>query len=359
MISPVNTPGDPDIVLLSRHEFRDRCFERDDQTCVVPWCSTSADEVHHIIERSLWDDEGYYLENGVSVCNFHHRQAENDLIPPHAFWRWLDVTPITPHGYGAAITKWGEALDAPPWEEHRDYIKYPSSRHLPFSHSRDRDDTEFRAVDSFIDAPLVVTIKLDGGNTSLVKDVDEPVRARNARHAEHASFDLLKQQYWENDLYSLIPPHLQIFGEWLYARHSIHYGCEGCCETRNQAPSLDSYFYIFGVFDTRYNTWLSWPETEMWSEKLGFPTAPIVRESDTVDTPLFDNDHELYAKLVDDAETVVSQGHEGLVVRHTYPFHYSQFSQRVGKYVRKNHVTEGATHWSKREIQPNRVTDQR
>lgn len=339
--------------LLERRSFREKVFERDENTCIVPWCEASADDAHHIIERKLWSDGGYYLSNGVSVCNPHHQAAEADLIPPHAFWRWLDVDPLTPSGHGTAITKWGEELDSPPWQEHRQFIKYQSSRHLPFSHSRDDDDTEFRGVGTFIDVPLVVTIKMDGGNASIVRDTENPVRARNAKYADHQSFDLLKQLYWENDLYSTLPPYLQVVGEWLYAKHAIHYGCDGCCSERNQGPELDAYFQVFGVFDARYNMWLSWPETEAWAEKLGFPTVPVVRQGDNPDAVLFEHETEFYETLVTDAERVVSNGHEGLVVRNTYPFHYGQFSHRLGKYVRENHVQPGATHWKHRPLKEN------
>lgn len=343
--------------LLSRRDFREQARDRDNDTCIVPWCDEPVDDVHHIIERSLWSDGGYYLRNAASVCNPHHQRAEENLIPPHAFWRWLAVDPLTPESYDTAINKWGDSLDAPPWPELKDYYKYPSSRHLPFSHSRDVDDTEFRVVDAFIGTPLVVTIKMDGGNTMLVKDSAEPVRARNGTVADHPSYDQLKAEYWERNLYEKIPEHLQICGEWVYACHSIHYGCDGCCKPRNQGPELDAYFYVFGVFDTRYNLWLSWPETEQWADEIGYPTAPVVRGGGSPDDVLFSNSTELYDELVADAERVVNAGHEGLVVRNTYPYHYGQFSERLGKYVRENHVEDGATHWSHRDVTPNKLKD--
>lgn len=342
--------------LLSRRVFREKALDRDNETCIVPWCEAPADDVHHIIERKLWPDGGYYLSNAASVCNPHHRRAEENLIPPHAFWRWLDVEPLTPPEHSWNINKWGEALDAPPWPEHKEYYKYPSSRHFPFSHSRDADDTEFRQVEPFVGTPLVVTVKIDGGNTMLVRDSEEPVRARNGTEAEHPSYDPLKAEYWERNLYEKIPDHLQICGEWVYACHSIHYGCDGCCAPRNQGPVLDAYFYVFGVFDTRYNLWLSWPETKKWAETIGYPTAPVVRGGDDPDKALFENTNELYDILVDDGQQVVRQGHEGLVVRSTLPYHYGEFQYRLGKYVRKNHVEEGATHWSKKDVTPNRAT---
>lgn len=354
--------------LLSRHEFRERALERDDGECLVPWCDRDADEVHHIIERSLWADGGYYLRNAAPVCNPHHQYAEDDYIPPQAFWRWLDVDPITPEEYGTHISKWGASFDTPPWQEHREYPKYPSSRHLlpVYWHSAvgtaeertDRDDTGHTTVEPFLDIPLVATVKMDGGNAMLVADDEEPVRARNGRYADHVSFDRLKREYWDRDVYSVLPGHLQVFGENLYAKHSIHYGCD--CETPcdDVGPAVDDVFEVFGIYDTRYDIWLGWPEVEEWADRIGFPTVPIMRETiDDASGGPFEREDEFCTGIEDLARRVISEGHEGLVVRSRLPFHYGQFPERLGKYVRVGHVTDGETHWSKRDVVPNVIDE--
>lgn len=369
--------------LLSRREFRERCLERDDGTCLVPWCGEDADEVHHIIERALWDDGGYYMANGASVCNDHHQYAEENLIPPHAFWRWIEADPLTPEGIPTNINKWGdesftrgETLNTPPHEELREYHKYPSSRHLlplywqsergTVEERTGRDDTGLQTVEPFLDTPLVITEKMDGGNTMLVKDQDEPVRARNGSQADHESYDMLKQLYWENDVYSALPEHLQVFGEWLYAKHSIHYGCD-CdpeCDdvgTRLGVGGLDNtygeraYFQVFGAFDTRYNLWLSWPETEQVASTIGFPTVPEVESTGVFDTPMYEDKHVFEYDVLSTAERIVDNGGEGIIVRSKFPFHYGQFGQRLGKYVRPNHVDGDADHWKYTEQVPNRL----
>lgn len=60
--------------LLTRDAFRDRVFARDRHRCVV--CGAPAKDAHHLIERRLFPDGGYYLDNGVSLCSPHHRDAE-------------------------------------------------------------------------------------------------------------------------------------------------------------------------------------------------------------------------------------------------------------------------------------------
>lgn len=344
---------------MSRAAFRKECVERDGGECLVPLCDehVTADpegpgEVHHIIERKLWENGGYFPDNGACVCNEHHRMAEQNIIPPQAFYRWANIeSPIYPDGLNEDCDKWGEPLDTPPWQEHRKYIKYPSTRHLPWSHERDDDDTAHEQVDCFLGYPLVATIKMDGANAQLVKDSENPVRARNGRHADKQHFDMCKQMYWDNNLYEDIPQHLQIFGEWLYAKHSIHYGCD-CKEPCDDiGPALRDYFQVFGMFDTRYNLFLGWQETRIIANRLGLtmvPPAPPVYQFGE-----YDNRQEFWDLAYDLSEKVVEDGHEGIVIRSRAPFHYGQIEQRLGKYVRPNHVEDGATHWSHRPLVQN------
>lgn len=733
--------------ILSRREFRERCVDRDDGKCLVPWCSSrvTADpdgpgEVHHIIERALWDDGGWYAKNGASVCNDHHQYAEENFIPPHAFWRWLDVEPLTPEGMPTNINKWGpdeqrrgETLDTPPHEDLREFHKYPSTRHLlplywqssrgTVEERTGRDDTGLQTVEPFLGVPLAITEKMDGclpynqevitkeqgavkigkvvnqkmdvkvlsynfttgekeyrpvvnhfrngktdnwlrvehdgdsqssrivvtpnhemylsdgstklagelepgdelassvaglsgeqeelvvgsmlgdahlqyrdnpddvgeklrnpfikeahsieqseyvqwkceifgglvnntytrksvfnedfeetkkmcfatqtlpslqkfkdfvaddggrtlpdwvelspkslavwycddgsvltsdaqrpraqfatncfshcdcekliemlqnfgvngrvadygkgprieitadgtealfeeiapyipecmsykvpeeyrvercewngtssnmehfevteiteaetfspikfdievegnhnyfssqvlvsnSNAMLVKDMDEPVRARNGAQADHESFDLLKQLYWENDVYAELPEHIQVFGEWLYTKHSIHYGCdcnEECEDTAAPLGTLvdgdygdQAYFQVFGAFDTRYNLWLSWPEVEQVADTLGFPTVPLVRTSGETDYVRFTDEYVLKQGLLGVAEDRVDAGGEGIVVRWQFPYHWGQFDRALGKYVRPNHVKTD-DHWTRQDLPANRL----
>lgn len=367
---------------MSRSYFRETCVDREGGECIVPWCDSSVTvepdgpgEVHHILERELWADGGYIPSNGACVCNDHHRMAEENEIPPQAFWRWaeLDASSVElPNGIDTiAVDKWGEEWETPPHDDLRDYPKYPSSRHLlPLYWQSERgtqeertgrDDTGLSSVESFMGIPLVATLKMDGSNAMLVADADEPVRARNGRDATHESFDQLKQAYWDRGVYDNLPDHLQVFGENMYAKHSIHYGCEGCCEERNQGPPVSDIFLVFGVYDTRYNLWLSWWETEQVAEDIGFPTVPVVdKTSIGVDEDMIgsvaNGDQLFKTKYTTIGEDVVDQGHEGIIVRSAYPFHYDQFGRKLGKYVRPNHV-QTDEHWSHQETVRNDISD--
>jgi hypothetical protein len=355
-----------------RSRFREACVERDGGECVVPWCKEAVTpdpsgpgEQHHVLERKLWKDGGYIPENGASVCNTHHRYAETNHIPPQAFWRWIGVDePVVPEPCDSLhVNKWGEPLDTPPWKEHRERIKYPSTRHLlpcywqsehgTADERTGRDDTGMTSTASFVGAPYVMTVKLDGANSMMVKDLDEPVRARNGKDAEHESFDMLKQLYWDKDVYSALDDNIQVFGEWMYAKHSIHYGCDCDEACESVGPQLDSHFYVFGVYDTDYDVWLSWPETNRWGERIDFPVAPTIGMS-IPDTSVLESTSDFVRHVERESQRVIDQGHEGTIVRSKFPFHYGQFEERVGKFTRCNHV-QTDKHWSHKEITRNKI----
>lgn len=355
---------------MNRADFREACVSRDGGKCLVPDCDSTVvsepdgpGEVHHIIERKLWDEGGYVPENGACVCNEHHRLAEDNVIPPQAFWRWTEqienvllpdgLTDL--HSNQTDIDKWGEQLEYPPWEAFRDYIKYPSTRHLPWSHEREADDTAHESIEFLTDYPLIATVKMDGGNAMLVKDTDEPIRARNGQQADKEHFDMAKQWYWDNELYTKIPEHIQVFGEWLYAKHSIHYGCDCDEPCEDVGPALRDYFQVFGIYDTRYNLWLGWHETVELATEWGLTMAPYA--TDVYGELQFDETYEAWDILYDLSQKVVDEGHEGIVVRSAHPFHYGQIDKRLGKYVRPGHVKEGEKHWSKRPLVQNRLTE--
>ncbi len=64
--------------IISRDEFREGTFKRDGFKCVI--CGSHAKDAHHIIERRLFADGGYYLGNGASLCEQHHIEAEQTTL---------------------------------------------------------------------------------------------------------------------------------------------------------------------------------------------------------------------------------------------------------------------------------------
>lgn len=74
-----NVIGEP---LLTREEFKKQVFTRDNDKCI--FCDKDAVDAHHIFDRKLYTEDqekgGYYISNGVSVCEFHHMRCETTDI---------------------------------------------------------------------------------------------------------------------------------------------------------------------------------------------------------------------------------------------------------------------------------------
>ena len=319
-------------MLLSRSKFREAVFERDDSKCVV--CGGDAVDGHHIIERRLWDDEGYYLDNGASLCREHHLLAETNHICPDVVRMYADIKQkIYPKSFDPNLDfdKWGEVIKKPTRED----IKYPTTHYFNFSPTIMEDIAECVDIRDFLNVPLIITVKMDGSNAKVTRGY---VAARNGSQANHRSFDLLKAMH--PTFAKKIPGNLIVFGEWLYALHSIKY--EG-------QTALNSFFQIFGAYMKRERLFLGWEGVERVAKLLEFPTAPVIGEF------RFEKDWELIRDVSRIGEDIIKRGHEGIVVRSKYPFHYGQFGRLLGKYVRPGHVQPGSGHWSKDKIVRNEV----
>lgn len=340
--------------LLTRDQFRDATFARDGHRCVMPGCGAKADDAHHIIERRLWqaphEKGGYFLENGASLCEPHHQYAaETCVVQPHVYRRWLGVRQtVLPAALDPACSydKWGVKLKTPT----RRQIKYPSTPYFHCSPGSDSCDKTLENVRPFLAQPIVVTTKMDGSNVCVTRD---GVAARNGDSAKHPSFSLLKAQHVT--LREKIPEGVQIFGEWLFAKHSIHYSGENALE--------GGYLQIFAVYDQDTQLFLGWDEVRGWAERLGVPTVPVVAEGVT-----FTEEWKLEAQIQEWADEVISRGHEGIVVRTVYPFPYGAFESYettngktswrvapIAKYVREGHIQTGQD-WSRAAIIKNEVS---
>lgn len=77
--------------LLSREEFKKQVFARTNGKCCVPNCDCDAVDAHHIMDRRLWKDGGYYLSNGAALCSKHHLDAEHGIITPMQCIKYMDI----------------------------------------------------------------------------------------------------------------------------------------------------------------------------------------------------------------------------------------------------------------------------
>jgi len=113
------------------------------------------------------------------------------------------------------------------------------------------DDRVLASLDGFVNKEVVVTIKMDGENTTMYKDYI---------HARSLEYSSREDRNWMRSLHASvahdIPEGWRICGEQLYAEHSIHY------------YDLPSYFLIYSIWNDK-NVCLSWDETKEWAELLG------------------------------------------------------------------------------------------
>lgn len=105
----------PRTTLLSRDDFRNGTFERDNFQCVV--CGAPAVDAHHIIERRLFkaafEKGGYFLDNGASLCEKHHIEAEKTGISCQTIRELCGIDRIIlPHHFrpGRDYDKWGNGI---------------------------------------------------------------------------------------------------------------------------------------------------------------------------------------------------------------------------------------------------------
>jgi len=336
--------------LLTRDEFRSKCLSRDQYKCVV--CeSTFNIVVHHVIERRLWPDGGYYMENGVSVCETHHLECEMTIISVEDIRHHAGITKIVvpPQFYDDHVyDKWGNPVleggrrgRGPLFHDESvqkilqkggvlelftPYVKYPRTMHCPWSPGVHDDDKVIESLEDFIGKRVIVTKKMDGENTTFYQDHIH-ARSIDSRGGEDRAW---VKQFWSTIAHD-IPEGWRICGENLWAEHSIHYS------------DLKSYFYGFSIWN-EVNHCLSWDEMLQYFELFGIVNVPV----------LYDGiyDEKAIRKLGDSLDFTKD---EGYVIRVAEGFSYGEFHKKVMKFVRKGHI-QTTKHWRQgRSFIPNEV----
>lgn len=207
-----------------------------------------------------------------------------------------------------------------------DRMKYPRTFHLPWSPGAASDDKVLKSVHHFDGERVILTVKMDGENTTMYRDY---LHARSMDYQHHPS------RSWVRGLHGRIahdiPEGYRVCGENLYAQHSIGY------------EHLTSYFQVFSVWNQ--NVCLSWDETVEWTKLLGLQTVPVLYAG-CWDPALFQR-YFMKEKTTHEGDLM-----EGYVIRVARSFDYNDFDRSVAKYVRANHVTTDQ-HWKEKPVVPN------
>lgn len=338
-------------ILLSRDDFRNSVFTRDKNCCVI--CNERAKDAHHIIERRLFTDGGYYLANGASLCSKHHIMAEETTLDCEDIRKAckIDHIVLPEHMYDdLTYDKWGNII-LPTGQRIRGelfydesvqkileqggvlhlfqrYVKYPRTYHLPWS-QMGKDDRMLKSDEQFQNKEVVVTIKMDGENTTMYNDY---IHARSLDSGSHPSRDWVKGK-WASISY-MLDDDLRICGENLYAVHTMKY------------EDLPSYFMIFSMW-YRF-TCLSWTETCEFAQLLGLPTVPVIYQGQ-YDKEKIITAFEPYRKT-----------HEGYVIRLANEFSYVDFRKSIAKFVNpefKQALNQSHGHWISKKMETNSLSN--
>ena len=336
--------------LLSRDEFRESVFERDHHLCVM--CGKPAADAHHILERRLFSDGGYYLDNGASLCEKHHILAEQTKLSCDDIRYAAGITSVVlpDHLYDDLMyDKWGNIIlpnslrlrgelfyDESVQKVLGDggfltgtfakHVKYPRTYHLPWS-TLLKDDRMLPNDDHFVGKRVIVTLKMDGENTTMYND---KIHARSIDSGSHES------RNWVKGLWSkiswMLDDNMRICGENLYAVHSMKYA------------ELPSYFMMFSMWID--DTCLSWEETVEYAKILGLETVPVI-----YDGP-YDRD------AIIEAFSKYEESNEGYVVRLADSFKYGEFRRSIAKFVRskfRQAINNSHGHWISKKVEANGI----
>ena len=336
--------------LLTRDQFRESCLIRDNHCCVI--CQSKDKlSVHHIIERRCWEDGGYYMNNGATLCEFHHIKAEETTLTCDEIRSKVGITEILlpDHLYGdQEYDKWGNIIlpsgqrlkgdlfndesvqkilqQGNVLNNFSNYVKYPRTYHLPWS-VMGKDDRQMKDDECFIGKEVVATLKMDGENTSMYRDY---IHARSLNSNSHPTRNWVKG-LWSQINY-LIDENMRVCGENLYALHTVKY------------DDLPSYFMTFSIWID--NICLSWDDTVEYSKILGLEHVPVIYRG-------------IYTKYIHNIFLKeYGATHEGYVIRLADEFKYGDFRKSIGKYVKpefRQAINNSHGHWISKKIEKNEL----
>ena len=205
--------------------------------------------------------------------------------------------------------------------------KYPSTPHWPWSEKVHRDDSYHENPRFFLQKQVVVTEKLDGGNTCLHEG---EVYARSTSvPAVHGSFAMVKTYHsWKTTQ----PEYegLAFYGEEMYGVHTLEYDPMRREET----------YRLFAVLDLGANRFLNWGQVEYYADLLGVKTVPVVYRGSFLRKE--DITEFFYQERM--KPSLIGREKEGFVMRLAGGFTPEEFPTCVCKYVRPNHV-QTDEHW--------------
>lgn len=225
-------------------------------------------------------------------------------------------------------------------ENHDHIIKYPRTKHFHNLGAATRDDLilDKTTIKGFLNPPDVyLEEKIDGANMGL-SILDYKIIAQNRSHyvnsKYHFQFKLLDQWILDHsaDLWEILEDETTIlYGEWVYAKHSIHY------------TELPDYFVAFDLYDKTEGRFYS---CKRFEEKLAGTTIKII--------PVIKKDLFTEVSQIVDYVKTKSQFYNGPVEDVYLRKCNEKWLEKRSKIVRHDFLS-GNEHWSKGIIERNHI----
>lgn len=250
-------------------------------------------------------------------------------------------------------------------------IKYPRTPHLQGSRLQPGDeDLSQRPFSDIAGRHIVLEEKIDGANSAISFTDSGELRLQSRGHFltggnREKHYDLLKQ--WaavhRDRLYDVLGNRYIMYGEWMYAKHSIYY------------DMLPDYFMEFDILDRDTDTFLDTPSRHALIRDLPVSSCPVLASGifDSIggilaylgDSAYISSDHighlrEDAARLGLDVDRVVRETDAARTMEGIYikVEENGRVTDRM-KYVRASFlqtIEQSQSHWLDRPIVPNRIT---
>ncbi len=234
-----------------------------------------------------------------------------------------------------------------------DFVKYPRTPHLFGSIGTvdDRHLGESESLDFVSDDSLIVEEKIDGTNVGIHFNAAGAMLLQCRGHliteGMHPQYDLFKQ--WaaakRMTFESTLEDRYILFGEWVYARHTIHY------------RALPHYFFEFDIYDKSERLFLRLEDRRLLLEGTGIHTVPVLHQGALQKNELVDLivESEFDSEFENPLDGCNDNRMEGLYLRTESD---REVSGRA-KFVRPEFVEKikQSDHWQHQPLVPNLLFD--
>ena len=204
--------------------------------------------------------------------------------------------------------------------------KYPSTPFWPWSPAIGRGDAVHANPDRFVGEDVVVTEKLDGGNTLLHAG---KVYARSVSAPSGGKWMAMVKKH---HAWKVNEPDVYLYGEDIYGVHSVTY-----------APSWpNARLSTRSPSGTRAGAFAAFAEVEAYAKQREIPVVPVLFRG------RFRSVAEISAfmKQAHGEPSALGSEREGVVMRLARGFPAAEFQDNVCKSVRAGHV-QTDEHWTR------------